>query len=195
MPRRHDVAAAGWRVGDMIGVAPTQMLGKGAGERFAITAIATGASLGAGSVVTLGGSLAADKLGKTSTMGGRRVHLAAEVVLLTRSVEVTGSAFTSETSVHSKGVAVPQGLHVIQAGSGAMHISHTRVSKCGQRGHLGRYCLHFHHMGSCPQCVFEGNAVEDGEQRGITVHSTHNATVRTDTVSFAPAVCLVLLFF
>ena len=183
---RHDVAGAGWKVGDRIGVAPTAQMGKGHGECFTIASISAHAT-GKGAVIGLQGQLAEDKLGKTSVIAGRQVHLAAEVVLLTRTVEITGPPFTMQTSTHSQSQAVPQGLHVIQMGagqpsSGYMHISYTRVSNCGQRGFLGRYCLHFHHVSHCPRCRFEGNAVEDGEQRGITIHGTHDAMVKDNVV-------------
>ena len=29
----------------------------------------------------------------------------------------------------------------------------------GQRNFMGKYCLHFHHAGVCPDCTFKGNAV------------------------------------
>ena len=44
---------------------------------------------------------------------------------------------------------------------------------------FGKYCAHFHEHGECADgdCVFEGNAVEGGVQRGLIVHNTHLATV------------------
>ena len=58
-----------------------------------------------------------------------------------------------------------------------MRMQHTRVEKCGQRGVMGRYCLHFHLLQSCPECLFHGNAIEFSHQRGIVVHGTHLAKV------------------
>jgi hypothetical protein len=55
--------------------------------------------------------------------------------------------------------------------------------KCGQRGVKGKYCLHFHMLGACPSCVFQGNAIEFGQQRGIVIHGTHLSTV-TDNVIY-----------
>jgi hypothetical protein len=75
------------------------------------------------------------------------------------------------------------GLHVIHKYAGEMSITHTRVEKCGQRGVLGKYCLHFHLMGSCPGCSFVGNAIEYGHQRGIVVHGTHQALVADNVLS------------
>lgn len=51
-----------------------------------------------------------------------------------------------------------------------------------QRGFIGRYPLHFHKMGDCPECEFIGNAVVGSTQRGIVLHSTHNSKVIRNVV-------------
>jgi hypothetical protein len=51
-----------------------------------------------------------------------------------------------------------------------------------QRGFIGRYPLHFHKMGDCPECEFLGNAVVNSQQRGIVIHSTHRSTVMRNVV-------------
>lgn len=51
-----------------------------------------------------------------------------------------------------------------------------------QRGFIGRYPLHFHKMGDCPECEFIGNAVVGSTQRGIVIHSTHSSTVLRNVV-------------
>ena len=76
------------------------------------------------------------------------------------------------------GSGVPQGLHTVSAHGGSIVMRHARVEKCGQRGFLGRYCLHMHLKGSCRECLYEGNAVEWGEQRGVSIHGTHDSTFR-----------------
>ena len=40
-----------------------------------------------------------------------------------------------------------------------------------------------HQMGECADCLFRGNAVEFGQQRGITVHGTHRATVSENVLT------------
>lgn len=61
-------------------------------------------------------------------------------------------------------------------------VQYTRVEKCGQRGVIGRYCLHFHTVRDCPDCVAHGNAIEYSHHRGIIVHDTHMATVSHNTL-------------
>ena len=68
-------------------------------------------------------------------------------------------------------------------------MSYARVEYCGQkqksraRGTIGAYCMHFHHLGHCSECFFEGNAVEHLVEAGLNVHDTHDARVhRSDNV-------------
>ena len=56
------------------------------------------------------------------------------------------------------------------------------MEKCGQRGVFGKYCAHFHEMGACPSCKFDGNAIEFGMQRAVVVHNTHLSLVRENVV-------------
>ena len=46
----------------------------------------------------------------------------------------------------------------------------------------GKYCLHFHQLRDCPECLFENNAVENSQQRGIIVHGTHRSTVENNVL-------------
>jgi hypothetical protein len=41
-----------------------------------------------------------------------------------------------------------------------LSLKYTRVEKCGQRGILGKYCMHFHLNQKCPNCAAIGNAVK-----------------------------------
>ena len=102
--------------------------------------------------------------------------MAAEVANLQRSVVITGDDFSAE------GDSQHVGLHTIMAGGGAMKVEYARVEKCGQRHRVGRYCLHWHYLFSCPDCVFRGNAIEDSHQGGITVHQTHDALVEDNVL-------------
>lgn len=68
------------------------------------------------------------------------------------------------------------------AGSGVTDIQNVRVEKCGQRGILGRYCLHLHYRGNCPQCQIRNNAIEYSQQRGIVIHGTHQSLVESNVL-------------
>ena len=46
------------------------------------------------------------------------------------------------------------GLHTaMMARGGLLRMQHTRVERCGQRGVLGKYCIHLHLIASCPACA------------------------------------------
>lgn len=54
------------------------------------------------------------------------------------------------------------GLHTVAMGVGSvLSLKYTRVEKCGQRGILGKYCIHFHMNQKCQDCKAVGNAVDD----------------------------------
>ena len=121
-------------------------------------------------------------LGGNATLRGHRFELAAEVIHLSRNVLITGD--------HDSFEETHVGLHVIGGYGGVMRVSHTRVEWCGQSaaapplgsGEKGRYCLHLHHIGHCPDCLFEGNAIEHGIEKGVVVHDTHDALVHRNVV-------------
>lgn len=160
-----DVAAAGWKVGDRIAVAPT---------RAFPTQVAIGGSLSeaesftiqsiAGNVVTLDGPLRQARVGRADQ------RIQAEVINLSRTVTISGDDYDRRD-----GKII--GLHTIIANGATGEMSYTRFEKGGQRGVLGKYPLHFHLLGDCPDCRFVGNAVETSEQRGIVVHGTQQSTV------------------
>ena len=53
------------------------------------------------------------------------------------------------------------GLHTIAIGVGSvLSFKYIRVEKCGQRGILGKYCIHLHWMQKCKDCKIIGNAVK-----------------------------------
>jgi len=105
---------------------------------------------------------------------GHQFEMAAEVVNLERSVLITGD--------HEDFYTSKQGFHVMMHGQGIMDMRYTRAEYCGQRDSMGRYCLHFHLGGQCPECIFQGNAVVDSQQVGITIHGTHRSLVDNNVV-------------
>ena len=124
-------------------------------------------------------------VGYAATLG-RDALQSAEVINLSRNLVLTGDDLAHVPNCDSAGKTCTHGLHTIGGGASASsvhRIQYTRVEKCGQRGTLGRYCLHLHLMARCPQCLLRGNAIEFGHQRGIVVHGTHEAAV-TDNVLY-----------
>ena len=139
-------------------------------------------SVGAVSAVYIDPPIGRPTLGGNTTVRGFRFEAAAEVINLERNVLITGD--------HADFAETNKGLHVIGTYGGTMRVSHTRVEWCGQSaaepplgtGVKGRYCLHMHHMSHCPECVVEGNAIEHGIEKGVTVHDTHDMLVHRNVV-------------
>jgi hypothetical protein len=99
-------------------------------------------------------------------MYNQRVPIYSEVLNMERSVRISGTS----------------GIVTRQQRNGVMQMHYARVSNCGQLK-LGAYCLHFHHMGSCPECSFVGNAVGyPSVNKGITIHDTSSARVEGNIV-------------
>lgn len=125
----------------------------------------------------------------------------AEVINLARNIIITGDDFEHVNCVNDVNGKPPDhiqadhcscwkdigrnqctvGLHTAAIGPGSvLSLQYTRVEKCGQRGILGKYCVHLHLISNCPDCKIIGNAVEYGHQRGTTIHGTHLATVESN---------------
>ena len=158
-----DAAAAGWRAGDHIAVAPTTSYPKDGDRSRAEVFTVEGV---AGSTLSLDAPVAAARGGFPE----RRVQ--AEVLNLQRAVTITGDDFDSAR----------HGLHVVAHSLAEAQVAYARVEKCGQLGVAGKYCLHFHQARACPSCLFLGNAIENSSQRGIIVHGTHRSRVEANVL-------------
>jgi len=182
----HDPVSMGWKVGDRIAVAPTEVKSSGTGQSFKIQGMEEN------NVIRLETAslydYRANFLSGNSLLGLQ----SAEVVNLSRNVVITGDDFTHVPCENGLPEAIPGeqssvfgcrcasyrstctvGSHVVHMFSGVQRIQNTRVERCGQRGVEGKYCLHLHQLGSCPDCLLRNNAIENSQGRGIIVHGTH----------------------
>ena len=158
---RDDVSAGGWKVGDRIVIAPTTSYPRRGDDSRAEVFTIVGVS---GNVIQLDRPVDQSKAGYPD----RRVQ--AEVMLMTRSVLITGDDFDGQG----------HGLHTVAHSGGIGVVEYARVEKGGQHGVAGKYPLHFHLAGAtgvCPECRFIGNAIESSSQRGIIIHGTHRSLV------------------
>lgn len=189
----HNPALMQWKVGDRIGIAPTEKQSAGYGQTFRISAIDSKG------IITLNTKADYNFLAKFNPPDheGQSPYLqSAEVVNLSRNIVITGDDFThipcdptlpeavpgEETSIlgcrcSSFRKTCTLGLHTAHMNSGVSQIENVRVEKCGQRGIEGKYCLHAHKLGECPDCLFRNNAIENSHQRGIIIHSTHRSII------------------
>ena len=139
------------RVGDRIGISPTEVRGQGVGEEFTIVSIDKG-------VISLDGTV---QFSHTATFVSPKSStqspalMSAEVVNLSRNIIITGDDFKhipcdpslpeaipgEETSVEgcrcsSFRTQCTIGLHTAAMNAGEARIQNTRVERCGQRGEV-----------------------------------------------------------
>ena len=62
--------------------------------------------------------------------------------------------------------------------SGNYRLSGVEVRRCGQSGVLGRYCNHFHMMGTRPDSYLTDSSVHRSYQRVVSVHASNDVLVR-----------------
>jgi len=156
----HDPVALGWRVGDTVSIADTNK-GDGLSLIYTIAAFRNTTSDGAPALAAGGLVLtepltyrALGNLRAQSSLGGPTVALSAEVSLMSRSVTVTGEAFDHDSATGAIG------FHLMVAYQGVLRVSYARFDTCGQQRITGRYCVHMHVLGKCPDCLVQGNAIE-----------------------------------
>ena len=194
----------GWRVGDRIVIAPTAFGSSGDAEDYTIGRFNTNNAIELlnrdGTATGLISSFFESKTQFTGT--NMSALMQAEVINLSRNILITGDDFQHVNCVNHAAGDRPDdstqadhcacwnsinrskctlGLHTVATGPGSvLSLQHTRIEKCGQRGILGKYCIHLHLITKCADCKIVGNAIEYGHQRGTTLHGTHLATVENN---------------
>jgi hypothetical protein len=175
----HNASDMGWQLGDRIALAPTKHRSTGTSQTFFIKSIY-------GNIIRLSSQLdlVPDGIANQDFVGNPG-GIQSEVINLSRNILITGDDFenvpcgTGECTC-SPDIARTQctvGLHTMFVGTALYRVKNIKVEKCGQRGILARYCMHFHQAKKCDNCIMHGNAVEHSHQRGIVIHGTHITTV------------------
>ncbi|CAF1388780.1 unnamed protein product [Rotaria magnacalcarata] len=200
----HKPEDMGWRVGDRIVIAPTMSGSRGDAEDYTIGRFETNNTIKLlNKDGTSIGVISSFFESKTLFTGENMSALMqAEVINLSRNILITGDDFQHVNCVNDVADGKPSdsiqadhcscwkhisrnkctlGLHTIAVGPGSvLSLQYTRIEKCGQRGILGKYCVHLHLITKCSDCKIIGNAVEYGHQRGTTIHGTHLATIENN---------------
>jgi hypothetical protein len=193
----HNPYDMGWQVGDRIIIAATQPLSQGTSQAFNISWLSPNSN----QIVLSAGANQVFNAQFLYPNNAGVALMAAEVINLSRNIIITGDNFRNVNCdpgiVPVNGISTlgcscnPSinrtvctiGLHTMLDGGGVMRMQYARFEKCGQRGVKGKYCMHFHFVDECPNCLFQGNAVEFGMQRGIVVHETHLSTVQDNVLN------------
>ena len=148
----HDPAQMGWKVGDRLGISPTESTARGWGQDVRIVDIQNDGT------ITLNENInnyhrADFEIGNDAVANAPPALLSAEIVNLSRNIIITGDDFEEvqcdpnlpeavggeQTSVLGCRCATFRnkchvGLHTMQKFGGVTKIINIRVEKCGQRG-------------------------------------------------------------
>ncbi len=165
-------SAPPWRAGDRLVLASTDY-DPAQAEEVTIAAIS-------GNVVTLAAPVKNLHWGQDEVIDGVTVSERAEVGLLSRNILIQGDA-ASETAGFGAQV-------MVMAGSMA-HVHGVELYRAGQRARMGRYPFHWHMAGDMTGSSFGGNSIHHTYNRCLTVHGTHNVTVRGNVAYDAPGHC------
>lgn len=160
-------SAQGWRAGDRLVIASTDLDPARAEERR-ITAVS-------GNTVTLSSALNHNHWGRTEEIGGKTISQHAEVGLLSRNIVIRGGASAATTSL---------GGHVMVHPGSVARVDNVELVNMGQAGRMARYPFHFHMMGSAPDSYIRSSAIHHSFSRCVTVHGTSDVAV-TDNVGYA----------
>ncbi|WP_221435647.1 carbohydrate-binding protein, partial [Algisphaera agarilytica] len=140
--------------------------------------------------LTLNANLAQRHYGEIETYdnGTREIDLRAEVALLNRNVRVQGLAsqdtdsnwgnralFNSGSTGDNRGIS---GHIMIMPTAGQISVEGVQLDRLGQTGTLGRYPIHWHLAGDRTGDVLKGVSVTNSNNRGVTVHGTHNLQIQ-----------------
>jgi hypothetical protein len=129
-----------------------------------------------------------------------------EVGLLTRTVKVQGSESDSEpTDPDPLSCTTPLdnwwwiqsftgqpcenkeltgfGGHIIVRGGGRGYVEGVELYRMGQTNLLGRYPIHFHMLGDCPDCYVKDSSIHRSYYRCVSIHGTHYTTT-TENVAY-----------
>lgn len=104
-------------------------------------------------------------LGLVQTYNSKVLDQRAAVGLLTRNIRVQGDE--ASTANHMGG-------HIMVMRGGHAQVSGVQLERMGQRGHAGRYPMHWHLAGDREGNYLINSAIRNSFQRAAVLHSTHN---------------------
>ncbi len=149
------------------------------------------------------------------TSSVQNVHIAnnayqAEVGLLSRKIVIQGSATDSEPTdpdpLNCQGNWIYGnygkpcgntdltgfGGHVVMHLGGVGYVEGVELYRMGQTNVLGKYPMHFHLLGECPQCYFRYSSIHRSYYRCISVHGTNSSLVSENVAYDITGYCYYL---
>jgi cell surface hyaluronidase len=166
----------GWRVGDKIAIASTDF-DPAQAEESIITNVS-------GNTMTLAKPLAYMHYGVQETIAGTTLDERAEVALLSRNIRVQGDDASSLSGF---------GGHIMDMGSGAMHVENVELFRMGQKQKSGRYPIHWHMMGNnATGSYLKNSSIHNTFNRCVTIHGSNNVLLENNAAFDAIGHCYFL---
>ncbi len=149
-----------WRVADELVLAPSGFDPTEA-EKVTVRSVENG-------VIHFEPPLRHDHWGELQSIGGHTIDERAEVACLTRNIVIQGDE-ASEASAF--------GGHLMFGPGTAVQIEGVEFYRMGQKGHAGRYPVHWHLTGDRQGDYVRGSSVHHSYHRAIVVHGSSNVLV------------------
>ncbi|WP_299222073.1 G8 domain-containing protein [uncultured Aquimarina sp.] len=156
-----DKDPVGWKVGDVIAIAPSGYEPYEA-EEVTISELS-------GRIISFTPALQYPHFGEIQEYEGKILDERAEVGMLTRNIIIQGA----EDSVTQK-----YGGHImIMGGSGSIQVEGVEFTKLGQPGLEARYNFHWHLAGDRTGDYLKNSSIHHSLQRAVVAHQTDNVWV------------------
>ena len=157
------VEAVDWKPGDQLVIAPSGF-DPAEAEEVTVTLVKDG-------VIHFAPPLQHDHWGELQFIGGHRIDERAEVACLTRNIVIQGDEASAQSDF---------GGHLMFGPGTTVHIQGVELNRMGQKGHAGRYPIHWHMAGDRPGDYARGNSIHHSFHRAIVAHGTSNVTVENN---------------
>ena len=154
-----------WAAGDRLVIAPSGFDPTEA-EEVTVTSVTNG-------LMEFTPALKHDHWGELQVIEGHEIDERAEVACLTRNIVIQGDEASEASSF---------GGHLMFARGAVVHIEGVEFRRMGQKGHAGRYPIHWHLAGDQRGDYARGNSIHHSYHRAVVVHGTSNVRVEGNVV-------------
>ncbi|MCB1099877.1 MAG: G8 domain-containing protein [Verrucomicrobiae bacterium] len=144
-----------WKEGDRLVIAPSGFDPNEA-EEVTVTAVTDG-------IIHFEPPLRYDHWGELQVIGGHTIDERAEVACLTRNIVIQGDELSIQSNF---------GGHLMFGPGTTVHVEGVELRRMGQKGHQGRYPIHWHQAGDRPGDYARGNSIHHSYHRAIVTHGS-----------------------
>lgn len=152
-----------WKTGDRLVIAPSGFDPLEA-EEVTVTSVSDG-------MVYFTPPLQHDHWGELQVIGGHTIDERAEVACLTRNIVIQGDEASADSDF---------GGHLMFRPGTTAHVEGVEFNRMGQKGHAGRYPIHWHVTGDRSGDYARGNSIHHSYHRAVVVHGSSHVLVENN---------------